>query len=65
MKADAHSVIESFPLLPKRLNFIRYRVVIEVVYRKTLDGPWICSWNCGFRSYDLDKVIEHENKGEH
>jgi hypothetical protein len=38
---------------------------IIMVYRKTLGGPWICSWNCGFRDYDIKKVIEHENKGEH
>jgi hypothetical protein len=33
-----------------------------MVYRKALDGPWVCSWNCGFQDHDLDKVIEHENK---
>jgi hypothetical protein len=22
----------------------------KVVYRKNLDGPWICSWNCGFQN---------------
>ncbi len=32
---------------------------------RTLDGPWICSCNCGFESVDFHKVIEHENKGEH
>jgi len=34
-----------------------------MVYRKTLDGPWICSWNCGYQDWDIEKVIEHENKG--
>lgn len=34
------------------------------MYRKSLNGPWVCSWNCGFESYDIDEVIEHENKGE-
>lgn len=36
-----------------------------MVYRKTLDGPWTCSWNCGYKNWDIRKVIEHENKGEH
>lgn len=31
-----------------------------MVYRKTLDGPWVCSWNCGFMSQDVRKVIAHE-----
>ncbi len=36
-----------------------------MVYRKRLDGPWICSWNCGFEDMDIQKVVDHENKGEH
>jgi len=35
-----------------------------MVYRKILDGPWICSWNCGYKSYDIQKVVDHENKGK-
>lgn len=23
-------------------------------------GLWICSWNCGFKDYDIGKVSEHE-----
>jgi hypothetical protein len=37
-------------------------VVKKMVYRKTLDGKWICSWNCGFEHYDLGKVAEHETE---
>lgn len=32
-----------------------------MVYRKTFDGHWVCSWNCGFTSHDVRKVIEHES----
>lgn len=34
-----------------------------MVYRKSLNDMWICSWNCGFQDWDIKKVIEHENKG--
>ena len=37
-------------------------LVIKMAYRKTLDGKWICSWNCGFEHYDLGKVAEHETE---
>ena len=30
------------------------------MYRESLSGPWICSWKCGFKSFDLDEIIEHE-----
>ena len=29
--------------------------------RESLDGPWECSW-CGFKSWDIVMVVEHENK---
>ena len=35
-------------------------MVIRLAYRKTLDGRWICSWNCGFEDYDIGRVAEHE-----
>ena len=41
---------------------MKKRMTQKLVYRKTLDGPWICSWNCMFESYDIKKVIEHESK---
>jgi hypothetical protein len=31
-----------------------------LVYRKTLDCLWVCSWNCGFEDHNVRKVIEHE-----
>jgi len=37
----------------------------NLVYRKTLDGPWICSWNWGFEHNDIQKVVDHENNGEY
>jgi hypothetical protein len=37
-------------------------VVIWLAYRKSLDGRWICSWNCGFEDYDIGKVAEHETE---
>jgi len=39
-------------------------IMENMVYRKTIDGPWICSWNCGYKHYDIKKMVEHENKGE-
>jgi len=35
---------------------------IVLVYRKSLTGKWYCSWNCGFKHDDIEKVIEHEKK---
>ncbi len=34
-----------------------------MVYRKIIDGLRICSWNCGYQNIDIQKVVEHENKG--
>ena len=36
-----------------------------MVKRRTLDSPWECSWECGFKDYDIEKVIEHEHKTRH
>jgi hypothetical protein len=33
-----------------------------MAYRKSLDGKWICSWNCGFEDHDISKVSEHETE---
>jgi hypothetical protein len=33
-----------------------------MAYRKTVDGRWICSWNCGFEDYDIAEVAKHENE---
>lgn len=27
-----------------------------MVYRKSLDGPWVCSW-CGFKDWDIKKLL--------
>ena len=34
-----------------------------MVYGKSPDVPWIYSRNCGYQDWDIEKVIEHENKG--
>jgi hypothetical protein len=39
--------------------------MIDMVKRKSLDAPWCCSWDCGFESWDIRKVVEHENKTRH
>jgi hypothetical protein len=33
-----------------------------MVYRKSLDDKWHCSWNFGFMYEDFAKVVERENK---
>ena len=33
-----------------------------MVYRKTVDGMWICSWNCGFEDWDIAEVAKHEHE---
>ena len=25
-------------------------------------GKWVCSWNCGFKDWDIAEVAKHENK---
>ena len=46
---------------PLRISFDKGDVT-HLVYRKKLDGPWDCSWNCGFQSWKIKEVVEHENK---
>ena len=36
--------------------------MIYLAYKKTLDGAWICNWNCGFKDYDIGKAAEHETE---
>jgi hypothetical protein len=38
-------------------------LVVKMAYRKSLDGKWICSWNCGFEHWDIAEVAKHENEG--
>lgn len=38
------------------------RVGDAMAYRKTLDGKWICTWNCGFKHEGIAEVVKHENK---
>jgi hypothetical protein len=34
-----------------------------MVYRKTLESDWECSWNCGFQHPDIAEVAKQENEG--
>ena len=36
-----------------------------MVKRKSLGTEWCCSWDCGFKDWDVEKDIEHENKTRH
>ncbi len=35
-----------------------------MVKRRNLKDPWECSWSCGFKDYDIAKVVEHEKQNE-
>jgi hypothetical protein len=36
-----------------------------MVKRKSIDCPWCCSWDCGFKSWDIIEVVKHENNTRH
>lgn len=31
-------------------------------YTTTYDDVWFCSWKCGFKHKDIEKVVAHEKK---
>ena len=31
-------------------------------YNQYKSSWWNCSWKCGYKNKDVEKVIEHENK---
>jgi len=39
--------------------------MVWLAYRKSLDGKWLCSWNCGFKDWDIAEVIKDENKSHY
>ena len=59
---------EKCPSCNRKLSIEPLKIIYEKTdganfgLQKNLNGPWFCSWNCLFQSYDIQKVIIHENK---
>jgi len=43
-------------------NISDWKAEKELAKRKDLESPWECSRGCGFKSWDIAEVVEHENK---
>jgi len=39
-----------------------YERRIKMPYNQYKSSWWNCSWKCGYKNKDVEKVIEHENK---